>query len=446
MASRRRQGSTAAKEETRGMQSSYSSSSCSKLRDSEYRDAAESERRFRDVTKMRRESFPRKQNASSSHSSDSWKPRFSAATLSNDWRSREEPMSMYRSRFSNFPSCNFTIQRRNCYDGAAQNPISGRKLDDVEDLRSTLNTLASRKSSNPTPSFIVRRRSTIYPLKTFNNWAKARIIQHAIPDDAEQTVVVMDLGCGRGIDLKKWAHARVHRVYLVEEDELDMKECLHRFTELNSRWPGRLKACFVNKDFAFDSIVLPELVDVISCQFFVQRAFNSLEEAETMAKNVARSLKDDGKFIASLVNAEKIKRWLDKFRGETRCTNGVFTVELATPISESSVAEFGTKMLFMIDDKVFPENLVQLETLTNVMKKFGLELVWRRSFLELYEEASRDEEHKPLLINMGVEAQGKLKMSQEQMETADLFEALMFRKILPIPEEVNATAATSACV
>ena len=85
------------------------------------------------------------------------------------------------------------------------------------------------------PHPLSRRGSTIYPLRTFNNWAKAILIQHAIPDSIEEKVSVMDLGCCKGVDLKKWAHSKVKYVYLVEENEEELDECRRRYIEIRNR-------------------------------------------------------------------------------------------------------------------------------------------------------------------------------------------------------------------
>ena len=284
---------------------------------------------------------------------------------------------------------------------------------------------AASGSFKPHP--LSRRGSAIYPLRTFNNWAKVKIIQRAVPDTLKESIIVMDLGCCKGVDLKKWAHCKVSHVYLVDEDEQDMEECRRRYIEINNRWPKRFKASFINKDYAYEEIRLPELVDLVSCQFLVQRAFSSRDEAATFAKNVSLALKPGGHFIVSLANADKIKSLLYQSKDRMRCSNGVFSVELESPLPDNC-PEYGIKMLFRVDDKFFPENLVQMMTLQRIMEQENMDLVWRRTFPELYEEARTDEEQKKLLVTMGVVEGGKLLMSTPELETANLYEAAMFIK------------------
>ncbi|KAF2347952.1 mRNA (guanine-N(7))-methyltransferase domain [Trinorchestia longiramus] len=406
--------------------------------------ALDSEVRYRGGINMEREYLSWRQNSFNSRGGDRWRGRNGGGFWpAHEWRSREELASLHRRRPNYYPSCNFTLQR-SCFKMSPRYEHNKWSEDEtitfqgsVSHEESSGDDINARRTSYP----LSRKKSPIYPLRTFNNWAKVKMIQEAIPDSVEKSMTVMDLGCCKGVDLKKWAHSKVCHVYLVEEDQEDMEECQKRFIEINNRWPDRFKATFINKDFVFDAIMLPELVDVVSCQFFVQRAFGAQEQAQTLAKNVSDALKTGGHFICSLVNADKIKVFLDRIDHKTRCSNGVFSVELESPVSDEST-EFGVKMLFRVDDKIFPENLVRLNTLVRVMKKVDLELVWRRSFSELYEEARNDEEQKKLLIMMGVEEKGKLLMTRSQMETADLYEALMFRKMRP-KKEIGMESATS---
>lgn len=143
---------------------------------------------------------------------------------------------------------------------------------------------------------------------------------------------------------------------------------------------------------------------------------------------MSRALKDGGNLIISLVNADKIKKLLFKSPNRKTYSNGVFTVELESPLSDNC-PEFGIKMIFRVDDKFFPENLVQLKTLQRILKKENLELIWQRSFPELYEEARGNEEQKTLLATMGVVEDSRLLMSRPELETADLYEAVMFKKL-----------------
>ena len=57
-----------------------------------------------------------------------------------------------------------------------------------------------------------RAESPILPLRRFNNWIKACLIQEYTPPLAN----VLDLCCGRGGDLSKWEHAEACHVYCVD--------------------------------------------------------------------------------------------------------------------------------------------------------------------------------------------------------------------------------------
>lgn len=50
-----------------------------------------------------------------------------------------------------------------------------------------------------------RRESPIYHLKAFNNWIKAILFQKYVRPGER----ALDIACGKGGDLKKWANARI---------------------------------------------------------------------------------------------------------------------------------------------------------------------------------------------------------------------------------------------
>ena len=247
----------------------------------------------------------------------------------------------------------------------------------------------------------------------------------------------MDLGCCKGVDLKKWAHSKVSHVYFVEEDADELNECKRRYVEIKNRWPQSFDAYFYNIDYAYQDVFLPQEVDVVSCQFMIQRAFSSEDEASQFARNVSRALKPDGMFVASLTNAEKIKELISNSKDKMKASNSIFSVELESPLPELGCEEFGIKMIFRVDDKFFPENLVHMSTLKRIFEVENMSLVWQRSFPEIYEECKTDLHERNLMTTMGVTEKGVLLMSKPELETAHLYEAAMFVKQQPLNETEN---------
>ena len=169
-------------------------------------------------------------------------------------------------------------------------------------------------------------------------------------------------------------------------------------------------------------------MDVVSCQFLIQRAFGTEQKAKIFAGNVSRAVKPGGFFILSLTNAEKIKGLFPEGKETLVASNSVFSIELEEALPKDC-PEFGIRMTFGVDDRYFPENLVHMETLERILGEEGLKLVWRKSFLDLYEEAHKRAVERELLTFMGVTENGRLLMTDPEMETAALYEGAMFKKI-----------------
>ena len=147
-------------------------------------------------------------------------------------------------------------------------------------------------------------------------------------------------------------------------------------------------------------------------------------------------VKPGGKFVVSLTNAEKIKELLNNSKDKIKAGNCIFSMELESPLPEIGYEEFGIKMIFRVDDKFFPENLVHMSTLKKIFEVENIRLVWRRSFPEIFEECKTDLHERNLMTTMGVMEKGVLLMSNPELETAHLYEAAMFIKQQP-PQETD---------
>jgi mRNA (guanine-N7-)-methyltransferase len=73
--------------------------------------------------------------------------------------------------------------------------------------------VASHYNSRPDAGLEARNESPILPLRKFNNWVKSAIISQF----GRRGGRVLDLGAGKGGDLRKWAAANVRELVLVGE-------------------------------------------------------------------------------------------------------------------------------------------------------------------------------------------------------------------------------------
>ena len=247
-----------------------------------------------------------------------------------------------------------------------------------------------------------RRHDKIRHLRMFNNWAKSYLMLKGISHYPNvQTIIGLDLGCSKGTDLKKWHHCRMDHLYLVENDPSAMQECRNRYIYLRNTWQNFYKASFIMTDMWSEGLSIPKVIDMVSCQMALHKAFESRSKAENLARNISNSLKYGGIFVASLTCSTKILDSLKDSSSESSFGNSVFQIKLQEPLP-TSIPEFGLKFQFVVGQNLFEEYLVQKSVLEQVMAKYGLVLEEEETFLDIYFAARRSPDQILCMHKMGV--------------------------------------------
>lgn len=148
---------------------------------------------------------------------------------------------------------------------------------------------------------------------------------------------IMDLGCGRGQDVAKLAHARPRCVFFVDVADEPLVEAERRWRRTRFAFP----AAFVQDDFCSPDGLLAHrrvvvhrddprrlhgqrhrtvpddecaltsgdgsgIVDAITCQFAIQHAFATRESARAFVANVQRALRPGGVFLGIVADAARL--------------------------------------------------------------------------------------------------------------------------------------------
>ncbi|KAF2149323.1 mRNA capping enzyme, large subunit [Myriangium duriaei CBS 260.36] len=92
---------------------------------------------------------------------------------------------------------------------------------------------------------------------------------------------------------------------------------------------------------------------------------------------------------------------------------------------------YGWKYFYYLEEAVdVPEYVVPWEGFRALAEEYGLELQFRKSFAEVWDENNRDRELGPLADRMGVRGpDGRFAVSAEEMEAASFYHAFCFYKI-----------------
>ncbi len=213
------------------------------------------------------------------------------------------------------------------------------------------------------PSEHERRTGPAAPLKRFHNTVKRLLLQTLVPPGAR----VLDLGAGRGGDVRKWAECQVSFAKGLDISGAELDEARRRASAL----PG-LTAVFERTDSlgvnAWDDPDGP--YDVVTCMFALHYFFASERTCQTLLNHVARNLRKGGVFVGIVPDGIRINRALAH-----RSTSASVRLEAQW---SGPPRPFGSPYLCEIEDTVTSqggslEYLVYDTVLTAVARQFGLQ-------------------------------------------------------------------------
>ncbi|XP_055415108.1 mRNA cap guanine-N7 methyltransferase isoform X2 [Bubalus kerabau] len=198
-----------------------------------------------------------------------------------------------------------------------------------------------------------RSQSRIFYLRNFNNWMKSVLIGEfleKVRQKKKRNITVLDLGCGKGGDLLKWKKGRIDKLVCTDIADVSVRQCQQRYEDMKNRCRDNeyiFSAEFItadcSKELLTDKFCDREMCfDICSCQFVCHYSFESYEQADIMLRNACERLSPGGYFIGTTPNS--------------------FELIMA--------------------------------------KKYNMKLVYKKTFLEFYEEKIKNNENKMLLKRM----------------------------------------------
>ena len=240
-----------------------------------------------------------------------------------------------------------------------------------------------------------------FQAKAFNNWVKSVLFDkytNIMCENLEKKLDlrrggrdkilhVLDVGCGRGQDIKKWSKNRVKYMLATDFSEDSLKEYEERWSAYQP-----FKLYTVAADFTkFDLYKKIEhsYYDVISAQFCLHYMFKSRENVERGLTSILSNLLIDGYFIATIPDSytllKKIKeKGIQLADGSREYHNKYFSVKInKTHFPEPFGNEYGfyyqnavgTKDEETGEIQYTYEYLVSLDHLEEIMKKQGMQEV-----------------------------------------------------------------------
>uniref|UniRef100_A0A8C6R5T0 mRNA cap guanine-N(7) methyltransferase n=1 Tax=Nannospalax galili TaxID=1026970 RepID=A0A8C6R5T0_NANGA len=295
--------------------------------------------------------------------------------------------------------------------GSAIQKKRKRGLEDVPEKQKTLeeghsSAVAAHYNELQEVGLEKRSQSRIFYLRNFNNWIKSILIGEfleKIRQRKNRDITVLDLGCGKGGDLLKWRKGRISRLVCADIADVSMKQCQQRYEDMRCRRDHEylFNAEFITADCSKELLAEkfhdPEMrFDMCSCQFACHYSFESLEQADMMLRNACGRLNPGGYFIGTTPNSFELIR-LEASETES-FGNEIYTVKFQ---KKGNYPLFGCKYDFNLEGVVdVPEFLVYFPLLTEMAKRYNMKLIYKKTFLEFYEEKIKNNENKMLLKRM----------------------------------------------
>lgn len=293
----------------------------------------------------------------------------------------------------------------------------------------------------PQENRVTRKKSPIYQMRQFNNWLKSVLIYlHTRPGYS-----VLDLCCGKGGDLHKWAQAGATSYVACDTSLVSVQELANRYNSM--RRPPFRPSLLVGDCFDVrltNYLSTKDSFDIVSCQFAMHYAFEDEARVRRLLENVADRLKPGGFFIGTTVDSNVLVR---KIRAvdDLTISSAVYTVKFEHAFASKKFKRdrpYGIRYSFTLDQSVedCPEYLVHFPTFKKVAAEYDLELVMLCNFHDFFVEFSSEKypRYRDLLFSMRVlNEEGTI--VPDQWDAVYLYTAFAFKKggeLIPgIPEE-----------
>lgn len=287
-----------------------------------------------------------------------------------------------------------------------------------------------------------RNLSPIIKLRNFNNAIKYMLIDKY----AKGGDVVLELGCGKGGDLRKYGAANISQFIGVDISNASIQEAHKRYQSMKNL---SFQVILITGDCFGESLGVavepfPDCkfpCDLVSVQFCLHYAFETEEKARRALFNVSKSLKIGGHFFGTLPDSEFIRYKLNKFDKTVEKPswgNSIYKVTFENNEYAKNDHEFpspfGQMYTYWLEDAIdnVPEYVVPFETLRSLADEYGLELEMQMPFNKFFVQEIPHwiERFSPRMREGLQRSDGKYGVEGDEKEAASYFYTVFaFRKV-----------------
>ncbi|GAA5833883.1 hypothetical protein JCM11251_005998 [Rhodosporidiobolus azoricus] len=320
-------------------------------------------------------------------------------------------------------------------------------------------TVAEHYNARPNTNREARNDSPIIGLKSFNNWIKSVLIAKHGRRESEREkphIRVLDLGCGKGGDLKKWQKAGTEEYIGIDIAVVSVEQARKRFDEMYFGRQKRFPASFFALD-CFESPITevldpsyfdPKPFDIVSMQFCMHYAFETEAKVRQMLENVSRFLKPGGRFVGTIPDAQNLFTHLDDSLTAYSHNpdpssdpseglafgNSIYRVQFDSREPPEEGSPYGHRYTFFLQDAVeeVPEYVVYWDNFVALAAEYSLSLAYCADFQTIFADEQADAAFHELLLRMKVmDEEGNAQMDEDQLDAAMLYMGFAFVKTDP---------------
>ena len=198
-------------------------------------------------------------------------------------------------------------------------------LDQVERTKRHYDAHAKTPTGSRKDAMRQRQQGAAIQLKKFHNEVKRELIR-TYAGGARR---LLDLACGRGGDLQKWADAEVREVVAVDLSPKEIEEARRRYRELRGK---RVQVDFQQTDdVGVTSPLLfgpqhsrSDAFDAVTCMFALHYFFASEAALRHLLTTVAANLRPGGYFFGVCPDGARVQQAITSTPGAQGLTNKVF--------------------------------------------------------------------------------------------------------------------------
>lgn len=251
-------------------------------------------------------------------------------------------------------------------------------------------------------------------IRKMNNFIKSMLINEHVHENA----IVLDVGCGKGGDLRKFAARKIRKYYGLDISENSIDNAKKRYQSCHFRF----KADFLVKD-AYNSLFhIGTSFDVISIQFSLHYAFMSLNTLRTTLQNIKNHLSSSGKVIASIPDSEvllrRYKKYGNNYGNNFYSVNFIMSYEQIQSVS----CKLGIEYMFTLSNSLDKcvEYLIDMDALKKECNAIGLEIVEYVDFLSYF---NRNVKKHILLYNKMIQK----RLRDDELKVCELYSILVIK-------------------